>query len=62
MNRLSQIIPVINGAQTASDALGALAIVPETAPLSVLRKDIDTTFALSSVRDIIAALASSPTV
>jgi enoyl-CoA hydratase/carnithine racemase len=58
-NRLSQIIPAFNGAQTANDALGALAIVPEAAPVSVLRKDIDAVFALGSVRDIIAGLASS---
>jgi enoyl-CoA hydratase len=59
-NRLSQIISAINDVQTASDALGALAIVRETAPLSVLKKDIDAVFALTSVRDIVAALASSP--
>jgi enoyl-CoA hydratase len=62
-SRLSQIIPAINDdAQAAGDILSALAIVPDTAPLSVLRKDIDAAFALTSVRDIVAALASSPAV
>jgi enoyl-CoA hydratase len=62
-SRLSQIIPAINDdAQAAGDVLSALAIVPDTAPLSVLRKDIDAAFALTSVRDIVAALASSPAV
>jgi len=59
-NRLSQIIPAFDGAQTASGALGALTIMPEAAPLSVLRKEIDSVFSLGSVRDIIARLASLP--
>jgi enoyl-CoA hydratase len=57
-SRLSQIVPAFDGAQTANDALGALAIAPGAAPLSVLQKDIDAVFALGCVGDITAALAS----
>jgi enoyl-CoA hydratase len=59
-NRLPQIVSAINGGQTASqDMLGALAVVPQTAPVSLLRKDIDDVFGLGCVRDILDALASS---
>jgi enoyl-CoA hydratase/carnithine racemase len=59
-SRLQQIIPALNEAQGASEALRSLASPAEPAPLSLLQPAIDAVFALGSVRDVIAALALLP--
>ena len=59
-SRLAQIIPALNGGAGAGEVLRGLASPAEPAPLSLLQPKIDAVFALGSVREIIAALASLP--